>query len=249
MYRKNHKPQPWAKQGIPGILATPGLRTPVREIRANYRSVTGRIWSIKNQRHVGYESFGEKRVFLALEVDPLVLGYCEQPISIPYIDGEGIERSYTPDVRIDYNPEFSSLPPLLAEFKYSSELLEAKKWERLRPKLQAGLEYAKARGLNFTLWTEQDLHPDHHHHVSALRTLLRGPVDPVLEALVLDHFRRIGPTTVGALVTALKNEAAPESVTRVIWGAVASAKIHADLTVAAHPSTRIWPVVIGGAHV
>jgi hypothetical protein len=249
MYRKHIKPQTGAKQGIPGILANPDITAPVREIHASYRSVTGRLWSNKNRRHVGYESFGEKRVFLALEVDPLVLRYCEQPISIPYVDEEGIERSYTPDVCIDYNPELSSLPPLLVEFKYSRELLEAKKWERLRPKLQAGLEYAKANGLNFTLWTEQDLHPDQHHHVSALRTLLRGTVDPVLEVLVLDRLRHVGPTTVVALVAALKNEASPESATRVIWGAVASAKIHADLTIAAHPSTRIWPVVTGGAHV
>ncbi|WP_285577710.1 TnsA endonuclease N-terminal domain-containing protein [Geothrix limicola] len=207
------------------------------------------MWSAKNQRHVGFESFGEKRVFLALEMDPLVLNYCEQPVSISYTDAEGIERSYTPDVLVTYDQELCSLPPLLAEFKYSRELMDERKWRRLQPKLQAGLEFAKANDLYFTLWTEQNLDPDHHHHVNALRALLRGPVDPAMETLILSRLQSMGQTTVEALVTALQEEAAPESVRRATWGLIASAKIHADFIAAGHPSTRIWPLNEGAAHV
>jgi hypothetical protein len=182
-------------------------------------------------------------------MNPLVLHYCEQPCSISYTDGEGIEHEYTPDVLVTYDPKLCSLPPVLAEFKYSKELLKAEKWECLFPKLQAGLEYAKAKGLDFALWTEQDLHPDHHRHASALRTLVRGPVDPALEAFVIARLQYLGATTVETLVAALKEEATPEAVTRVIWGLVASARIHADLIPAPHPRTRIWPVSGRDSHV
>lgn len=249
MRKKNNKPRTGAKQGIPENPTNPSPTGPVRKIQASYRSVTGQLWSKKNQRHVGYESFGEKRLFLNLEMNPLVLHYCEQPCSISYTDGEGIEHVYTPDVLVTYDPKLCSFPPVLAEFKYSKELLEAEKWKCLLPKLQAGLEYAKAKGYDFSLWTEQDLHPDHHRHASALRTLMRGSVDPALEAFVLGRLQYLGATTVGTLVAALKEEATPEAVTRVIWGLVASARIHADLIPTPHPGTRIWSVVAGDAHV
>lgn len=248
MRKKNNKPRTGAKQDIPENPTNLVPLGPVRKIQASYRSVTGHLWSEKNQRLVGYESFGEKRLFLKLEMNPLVLHYREQPVEIPYTDGTGIKHKYTPDVLVTYNPELCSFPPVLAEFKYSRELLDAKKWELLFPKLQAGLEHAKANGLDFTLWTEQDLHPDHHRHVSALRTLVRRPVDPALEAFVIGRLQHLGATTVETLVAALKEEASPESVTRVIWGLVASARIHADLIPVPNFRTRIWPVAAGDGH-
>ena len=48
---------------------------PQRQIKKNYRSITGHFPSIKNNRSVAYESKLEKAFFLTLEFDDTVESY------------------------------------------------------------------------------------------------------------------------------------------------------------------------------
>ena len=250
MRRKNHKPPAGAKQGFvqkqPNNLPT----GPVRTIQATYSSVTGWMWSPKNQRLVRHESLGEKRIFLALELDPSVLNYCEQPVTIPYLDEDGKKREFTPDVLVNYDPNVSKRYSVIAEIKYASEVQDPKKWKVLKPRLQAGLNYAKANGLAFALWTDWDLDPCHHHNAMALRTFFKGSVEPNLEAKVLQCLEKAGRTTVGALHESLvAGGEEPRKLSCALWTLVAAAKVHADLDTTPSPHTCIWPVRrMGGAH-
>jgi hypothetical protein len=250
MYRKNHKPQIGARQGFVQKKLSDTPDEPIRKIFATYRSVTGWMWSSKNQRLVQHESLGEKRVFLALEFDPKVLSYCEQPITIFYTDENGKNREFTPDVFVKYDPNLSNTPSVIAEIKYASEVQDPQKWKELKPRLQAGLDYAKANGLAFALWTDWDLNPHHHHSAMALRTFFRSPVEPALETKVIKRLQEMGRTTVGDLQASLSQEGEELSrLSQALWSLVASAKIYADLATTPSPQTWIWPVSRkGGAH-
>lgn len=50
-----------------------------RQIKKNYRSVTGHFPSVKNNKSIGFESSLEKILFLYLEFDNTVETYKEQP--------------------------------------------------------------------------------------------------------------------------------------------------------------------------
>jgi len=77
-------------------------KMPVRKIPKSYRSVTGLIVSKKNQRMSGFESSLERDSICLLEFDLNVDYYEEQPVTIDYIDREGKEHTYTPDVFVSY---------------------------------------------------------------------------------------------------------------------------------------------------
>jgi hypothetical protein len=76
---------------------------PVRKIPKNYRSVTGRFPSLKNNRSVAFESTLERDFYLSLEFDEGVESYEEQPLTI---SGDHNGRA------ISYSAPFPYPPPL-----------------------------------------------------------------------------------------------------------------------------------------
>ncbi|MFY9074072.1 TnsA endonuclease N-terminal domain-containing protein [Malaciobacter mytili] len=121
---------------------------PARNIPTNYRNVTGRIFSNKSNRLVGYESKLERDFIYLFEFDDRVEKFLEQPITINYqLDGEN--RRYTPDffILLKNGEEY------LIEIKYKSDLYE--KFDDLKYKFKVAIQYSNLNNCKFKIMTNK----------------------------------------------------------------------------------------------
>lgn len=212
---------------------------PVRKIKPTACSVTGKIFSNKCNRFICYESHLEKRFALHLEFDPAVRWFLEQPVTIHYVDKDGIKRSYTPDYRVVYDPEVVDAPDDLVEIKHSLDLVKNR--DLLAPKFAAAKAYAAALGMGFKVVTEYGLSIQAHHAAMTLRALVRCGSLREFEDVVLRAIGRFGETTPELLLKALGTGVGETPlVLRSIWSLVARGKVRADLASGLHLHTRIW---------
>jgi hypothetical protein len=183
---------------------------PIREIPRNYRSVTGRIPSLKNGRTVSYESTLERDFFILQEFRPEVRRYEEQPLSIAYTS-DGQQHRYIPDAVVEYcNSDDTNVRHDLIEVKYRAELL--KRWHDLHPALRAGMRTAKARGWRFKIWTEADIRTPRLRVARRLMGFGRVAI-PELAPVITNAVPLHGKTTIRDLVTKLD----PIDERRVVW--------------------------------
>lgn len=89
-----------------------------RQIKKNYRSVTGHFPSAKNNRSIGFESLLEKKLFLSLEFDNTVETYQEQPRIMILKNGK--QQKYDVDCFVKRYKKLN-LKDELIEVKYFSE--------------------------------------------------------------------------------------------------------------------------------
>jgi hypothetical protein len=93
-----------------------------------------------------YRSSWELRAYICLDSNPLVKSYKPEPFGISYLDSEGVERGYYPDILVEYTDG-------------SKELIEVKPECYLRDlkiqfKLRAGEIWSENAGIKFSVWTE-----------------------------------------------------------------------------------------------
>lgn len=212
---------------------------PVRRIPRSSRSVTGRFPSEKRGGLAQFESTLERDFFLLLEFDPTVRSFEEQPLSIEYQDAGGRLYHYIPDVRIDYHPACSPyLPPHLIEVKYEADLVA--QHDELRPKLQAGMRYAAARGWGFRVLTERDIRTPRLANARFLLPYQQVPSDDLAEARLVAALERQGPTTPSALLYPLGSDAEERAhLLASLWRLVATGRIHTDLKRPLGPQSRL----------
>lgn len=149
-----------------------------RSIPKNYRNVTGRFASAKNQNLIGFESTLEKDFFLLLEFDHRVESFEEQPVTIAYRGLEGRVCHYTPDALVRYQAALAGKPdwqPVLYEVKYRSDLREH--GVEYRPKFKAAKHYACDRGWRFRVVTEREIRTSRLSNIHFLLRYRRIRVD------------------------------------------------------------------------
>lgn len=137
-----------------------------RKLKPSYISTTGRFASPKNGSSRDFESLLERDYFTWLEFDPLVQGFNEQPVTIPWVDNNGNNRTYTPDVLVLFTPESGRLAEL-TEIKSRDEL--RKDWHTLRPKFRAAQRYCRERGWRFRLVTDKTIRTKSLHNLRFLQ--------------------------------------------------------------------------------
>lgn len=125
---------------------------PVRKIKKNYRSVTGMFYSVKNKRHIAYESLLERDFYLLLEFDNTVIEYEEQPVALHYKYGNKMIR-YTPDCIVHYRDNIRF--PCIYEIKYSDEIKDKKVF--LKQKFDQIEQYLFENDMEFVIFTELDI--------------------------------------------------------------------------------------------
>jgi hypothetical protein len=131
-----------------------GAIFPSRRIPPKRGSFSGYVPFQELGRVVWYESLLEQRLLLAIKHVFPVPGVLEQPLTLN-LKALGFKGTrYTPD----YLLWSDSSTPTLVEVKYEADL--KKDWGKIRPKLLAGLRYARWRGWHFRLVTDRHLHPD-----------------------------------------------------------------------------------------
>lgn len=121
---------------------------PAREIPTNYRNVTGRVFSIKSNRYIGFESKLERDFIYLCEFDPRVEKILEQPIKIRY-KVDGFKSRYT----IDFFVLFNNGDEYLIETKYRSDL--KKDFDIYRIRFKAARQYAKENNCIYKIVTDR----------------------------------------------------------------------------------------------
>lgn len=121
---------------------------PAREIPTNYRNVTGRIFSKKSNRLIGYESKLERDFIYLFEFDNRIEKILEQPITINYqLDGQN--RKYTPDFFL----LFKNGDECLVEIKYKDDLYNT--FDELKYKFKAAIQYSSNNNCKFKIMTNK----------------------------------------------------------------------------------------------
>lgn len=212
---------------------------PVRPIPKNYRNVTGRLASQKSDGCASFESTLERDFLTLLEFAPEVEDFEVQPVTIEWKDNAGKWRKYTPDVLVRYEKK-TKTPPTLVEVKYRSDL--KKDWAELKPRLKAGLKYAKEKGWRFKIMSEAEIRTPYQANAKFLLTFLNnGPeMDGYME-LLDETLKTQTPTTADALTRSIfKDDWQRAKLIPTLWYLIARGEIGADLEKPLTMTSPIW---------
>lgn len=143
--------------------------TPGRVVGPSRFSVTGRVASTKAETSQDAESTLEQDFFTLLEFDSRVHRYFPQPLTIEWEDRDGRARRYTPDALVLYS--FSACKdegfrPTLFEVKPRAVLRE--QWRELKPRLKAGIGWARRYDARFHIVTEREIRTPYLENVKFL---------------------------------------------------------------------------------
>lgn len=211
---------------------------PVRKIPKNYRNVTGIAASSKSGGAAQFESTLERDFLSLMEFSPEVKSIDPQPVKIEWFDAKGCQRSYTPDVFVEFI-ESSGKQPWLCEVKYRSELLE--KWAEFRPKFKAAFHFAREQGWRFKIVTEREIRTPHLANARFLTSFRRTIPDTGVMQDILGHLKKIYEATPRDLIEAIRPDAAGQAqLIGVLWHLVATFQIGVDLHKPLTMKSRIW---------
>lgn len=194
---------------------------PVRKIPKNYRNLTGKIASDKAIGGAFFESTLERDFYSLLDFRQDVKDYEVQPARIPWVDAEGKERFYTPDVFVThkFSPK-ARVVKILYEVKYRSDLREH--WIELRPKFKAALAFCRKYGFRFKIITEKEIRTpllENAKFLLTYRRLHRGQYREASEIdfLVLKMRELKVSTPKGLLEASFKNKMNQAKLIPVMW--------------------------------
>ncbi|MGJ0287403.1 TnsA endonuclease N-terminal domain-containing protein [Aliarcobacter cryaerophilus] len=131
-------------------MKNPDINFSKRQIKKNYRSITGHFPSIKNNTSIGFESKLEKAHFLSLEFDNEVISYQEQPQVEICINGK--DKIYSADCYIKRTKN-SNKKDSIVEVKYTNEIEKRKDY--FEKKFEATTISANKLNLDFEVYTEK----------------------------------------------------------------------------------------------
>lgn len=218
---------------------THSIQNPVRKIPISTRSITG-----TKPGGERFESLLEADLMDILRFDINVAKFIPQPIAIPFVDDQGKERSYTPDILIYHRKDIlpaKNLPTILGEVKYRDDLRENFKEYRL--KFKAAIRYAKEQGWVFRIFTEREIRTPYLENAKfLLRYQNLDPYpDPSVIFRILDKVQDLRETDVETLLVALCQDKWNQAMLLpVIWNLVATRKIGNDLQIPITMRSRIW---------
>lgn len=210
---------------------------PIRKIPKNYRNVTGKLSSRKSEGDSAFESTLERDFHALLEFDNCVSRYEVQPLEINYLQGKQ-ERSYTPDVLVQY-VESVQLKPTIYEVKYRSDLRE--NWKEFKPKFKAAIRYAKSTGRRFRIITEVEIRTTYLKNVRFLLSFRKHPVNDAYEALILNRLaevKEIDATTL--LISIFRDRWRQAELIPSLWRLVGVGSIGVDLNNELTMASRLW---------
>jgi hypothetical protein len=213
----------------------------VRRIPKSYRNVTGIIASRKALDPANFESTLERDLFTLLEFSPDVHSFDVQPVTIEWRHN-GQLRHYTPDVLVNYRQENGETRvPQVIEVKYRSDLHEH--WSELRPKLRAGVHYARTQGWRFKIMTEVEIRTPYLANAKFLQPFARVAREPEPGNLALlnNTIRDLRETSPEALLlAACQDEWNRAKLLPALWHLIGTFCIGADLHTPLTMTSRIW---------
>lgn len=207
----------------------------VRRVPINVRSLTGQF----NGQE--FESSLERDLLLLVHYDFSVDWYQSQPLTIDYIDENGKNRKYTPDLLIMYHEQAlrKGRKPLLCEVKYREDYYG--QWRELKRKFKAARAYAKEKGWEFRVLTEREIRTPYLKNVKFLLHYRYATFDENYYNKLMPLLEEFGDTDPRTLT-----EAAYASKERqghalwTLWAMLARGWVQCDLNQPLTMKTRIW---------
>ncbi len=195
-----------------------------RQIKKNYRSVTGHFPSVKNNRSIGFESLLEKKLFLSLEFDNSVEIYREQPRII--IIKNGKPQKYDVDCFIK-RYKSSNLKDALIEVKYINEYEKNK--DIYEKKFTAAEIRCKEIGVDFKFLTELDFNEIYISNIDFLYRFILHPSEDKYDDIIFDILKdkKISAFELANLI--MKSQSEYQRVSNNIWKLVARNILKTDL--------------------
>lgn len=169
------------------------------------------------------ESFLEASAVRIWLFDTRVRRVIEQPVEIQWFDERRRSRTYVPDFFVEYADGSWAL------IEVKSRYLLRRRWAELRPKLEAGREYARRRGGKFRLLTDLGIDPATLWNARFLLPFLRDFPGPEERQRIADAMAA-GAQTIRDLLTRLSGDSGCSDWPRLIWHLVARRELRVDLT-------------------
>lgn len=215
-----------------------------RKIGYGRRALTGLLTGARKTPGNGaFESALERDFYVLLEFDRRVIAWHPQPltISVPKAPGRRATR-YTPDVAVEYaaDPDSKILNRVeLCEVKYRQELRED--WAKLKPRLKAGLRYARSQGWFFKIYTEEEIRTPRLDNARFFLGYVKRGTDRMDIARLEHTLHSLGVASPNRLFEAAF--VAPEEKGRmlgVLWHMVATGRIVMDFNKPLSMQTPMW---------
>lgn len=204
------------------------------------------------------ESSLERDMLRLLRAREDVVFLLTQPFEIPWWDEDGTPHTYTPDIQVQYKPDFwlepaaAGLCPLrrtnhveVFEIKYRGQL--RRNIIEFRPKFHAARAYCAERGWRFSVVTERTIRSlalDHARFFFALRDRELNLADA---QLIQSALKDKGEVVVDSLLRDLTNDEWRQTeLLAVVWIMVLRGTLEVDPSIPPSAESRVWLVVDGG---
>lgn len=212
---------------------------PVRRIPKNYRNVTGIAAHQKANGKAMFESTLERDFLTLLEFDPAIKTFEVQPLTIEWVNAEGKNRRYTPDVLATFHQHGRS-SKVLYEVKYRSELKQH--WLELRPKFRAAVRFARQQSWRFKLITEIEVRGTYLDNAKFLLPFVRqGPAEEARMDLLDEQIRRMQETTPAEILGHIfQDEWNRARLLPTLWYLIGTRQIGIDLNTKITMNSAIW---------
>jgi len=215
---------------------------PVRKIKPSYTVVTGSVSSLTNKNMSDFEGPLEWQYLIILEFDwdNEIESFEVQPVTITYhIRSNRRQYKYTPDVLVRYR---DGSPPCLIEVK--SRRFLKKKWSELKPKLRAGIHYARINSMRFKIITDVEIFTPFLENARFLRQYKNLTPSSTDTSLILKQITEVDISTPARLLANItENKASQAELIPALWYLVANRLIGVDIDKKIHMHSEIWPVI------
>ena len=195
-----------------------------RQIKKNYRSVTGHFPSVKNNRSIGFESSLEKILFLYLEFDNTVETYQEQPRIM--IIKNGKPQKYDVDCFVKRYKK-SNLKDALIEVKYLNEFEKNK--DIYEKKFAAAEIRCKEIGVEFKFLTELNFNEIYISNIDFLYRFILHPSEDKYDDIILDNLKDKKISALELTNLIMKSPIEYQRISNNIWKLVAQNILKTDL--------------------
>lgn len=214
---------------------------PVRKIPKNYRNLTGIVATKKSEAGF-FESTLERDFLSLLEFDPDVLSFDVQPIKVDFQNAEGKNRSYTPDVLVEYRHGtsiFPSVDNILFEVKYRNDIKQ--NWDILKPKFKAAIRHANQNGMRFKVVTEKEIRTSYLENIRFLLPYKHLEQDEQHSELLVETLLKVPNCSIEELIRSVFFDKWKQAeLITVLWTLIATRQIRTDLSIPLTMSANVW---------
>jgi len=221
---------------------------PVRFRKKSATSYLGWVNIPQAGRPLRHESTLERDFLHGMPFVSHLIRIEEQPIRI-----HGQDFSYTPDFNLELRVEPSRLHGV--EFTHLIEVkplaVLQRDWTKLRPRMELGLEFSRAKGWNFKILTEKEIRSPELSILQFLRRFLEALPNPELKAWLLQELATQPRTLLDLLVGSQRVLGLPpRSSLPTIWHLVATKAVYLSdpprigyeslISVAESSASKVW---------